>query len=159
MLKRIINGINFVTRLSGIFAGLILTALMLLNTYAVILRYLFNSPVDWILDVSELCMVASVFIGAAYILHIDGHVRVDLIVNRLSEKTRRYLNLITMTFVFIFTGILSWKSWELAWENLYTRSDSVVQLPLFPGYIVVFYGSLLLFLQSMIKIQTSIKRI
>ena len=157
MIKRVIDSVNFVTRLSGIIAGFMLTALLLLNSYAVIRRYGFNSPVDWILDLSEFLMVASVFMGTAYILHVDGHVTVDLIVTRLSEKTRHVLYLATMFLVTIFTFFLTWKTWELAWDNLEARTESISQFPLFPAYIIVFYGSLLIFLQSIIKIYTGIK--
>lgn len=157
MLKGIIKGVNAVTRFSAMLAGFLLVALMLLNTYAVICRYGFNRPVDWILDLSEFLMVASVFLGAAYILQIDGHVTVDLIVIKLPARVRRILFQVTMCFVFVFNFVLTWKSWELAWDNLYARSDSISRFPLFPGYIIVFYGSLLLLLQSLIKLYVNLK--
>ncbi|MCJ7593882.1 MAG: TRAP transporter small permease [Desulfobacterales bacterium] len=157
MVKRIIDTVNFVTRISGILAGFMLTALMLLNSYAVVRRYGFNRPVDWILDLSEFLMVASVFMGTAYILHTEGHVTVDLLLTRLSEKTRHFLYLVTMFCVSIFTFFLTWKTWELAWDNLDATTESISQFPLFPAYIIVFYGSFLLFLQSIIKIYTTFK--
>jgi TRAP-type C4-dicarboxylate transport system permease small subunit len=157
MLKHIIDTVNSITRLSGILAGLILSALMLLNTYAVVLRCVFSSPVDWILDVSEFLMVGSVFMGTAYILQVEGHVRVDLVVHRLPEKIQRGLYLVTTFMILFFTIFLVWKTWELAWDNLDTRSDSVVRFPLFPGYILVFYGSFLLLLQSIIKLYSRLR--
>jgi TRAP-type C4-dicarboxylate transport system permease small subunit len=157
MLKHIIDTVNSITRLSGILAGLILSALMLLNTYAVVSRYMFHRPVDWILDVSEFLMVGAVFLGTAYILQVEGHVRVDLVVHRLPEKIRRGLYLVTTFMILFFTIFLVWKTWELAWDNLYTRSDSVVRFPLFPGYILVFYGSFLLLLQSIIKLYSRLR--
>lgn len=152
MLKLIENLINQITRFSALVAGLALAALMVINTYAVIRRYLFNSPLDWVLDISELLMVAAVFLGTAYILHIEGHVRVDLVLNVLPKKLVRILSIATAFAVFIFCSILVWKSWELAWINRYTRTDSIVMFPLFPGYMTVFYGSCLLLLQSILKL-------
>jgi TRAP-type C4-dicarboxylate transport system permease small subunit len=95
--------------------------------------------------------------GTAYILHLEGHVRVDLVVNRIPEKIRSGLYLVTTLLVLVFCFMLAWKTWALAWDNLDTRSDSVVRLPLFPGYIIVFYGSLLLLLQSVIKLYSRLR--
>lgn len=157
MVKQVINAINVVTRLSAIISGFMLSLLMLLNTYAVICRYVFNRPVDWILDISEFLMVGAVFMGTAYILHIEGHVRVDLVINMLSKKVRRGLYLVTMFLVMVFTAMLSWKTWQHAWDNLYTRTDSISAFPVFPAHIVVFYGSFLLLLQSIIKLYSRLK--
>ena len=157
MVKRIINAINVVTRISALISGFMLSLLMVLNTYAVIRRYVFNSPVDWILDISEFLMVGAVFMGTAYILHIEGHVRVDLVTNMFSEKVRGYLYLVTMFFVMVFTAMLTWKTWQHAWDNLSARTDSISAFPVFPAHVVVFYGSLLLLLQSMIKLYSRLK--
>ena len=42
-------------------------------------------------------------------------------------------------------------------ENLDARSISVVRFPLFPGHILVFYGSFILMLQSIIKIYSRLR--
>ena len=157
MLKHIENGINHVTRFSGLVSGMTLFALMGINTYAVVRRYLFNSPLDWVLDVSELLMVAAVFLGTAYLLQNNGHVRVDLVLNILPKKTVRVLSIVTAICVLLFCVVLAWKSGQLAWMNRSTRSDSVVMFPLFPGYFMVFYGSCLLLLQSIMKVRSAVK--
>ena len=157
IVRRIINVINFITKLSAMLAGLMIVALVFINTYAVFLRYILNRPVDWIVDVSELLMVAAVFLGTSYILQIEGHVRVDIILIKLSKKVRHIFNLVVFFIILLFSIILVWKSWELAMVNRYTRSSSVVMLPLFPGYLSVFCGSCLLLLQSIIKIYSNIK--
>ena len=157
MLKGIEKGINQLTRFSGLVSGMTLFALMVINTYAVIRRHVFNSPLDWVLDVSELLMVAAVFLGTAYLLHINGHVRVDLVVNILPRKWVRVVSIATTLCVLLFCIVLVWKSGELAWMNRGTRSDSVVMFPLFPGYFMVFYGSCLLLFQSIMRVRSAVK--
>jgi TRAP-type C4-dicarboxylate transport system permease small subunit len=157
MFRKIIEAINVITRLSALLAGFIILALILINSYGVVSRYLLNNPIDWILDVSEILMVGCVFMGTAYIFQHGGHVSVDIAVANLSEKAQRRLSIITTAFVFLFCMVLVWKSGELFWANRYTRTSSVSQLPMFPGYFVVFYGSFLLLLQSVIKIYLTIK--
>ena len=152
MLRTAISIIDRITTLSALLAGLIILFLIIVNSYAVISRYLFNRPIDWILDVSQLMMAACVFIGTAYVLRKDMHVNVDIVISFLPDKTKRKLSKITSIFVFMFCLVLTWKTWELFWGNLYTRTSSVVQLPMFPCYFAVFYGSCLLMLESLCEI-------
>lgn len=134
-----------------------IVALILVNSYAVVSRYLLNQPIDWILDVSEMMMLGSVFLGTAYIFRQGGHVSVDIVIEFLPEKARHNLSIITTFFVFLFCLVLSWKSWELFLANLYIKTSSVVQLPWFPAYFIMLYGSFMLLLQSMIKLFGIIK--
>lgn len=138
-------------------AGFILVGLILVNSWGVISRYLLNEPIDWILDISELMMVGSVFLGTAYIYQMEGHVSVDIVVGTVSEKKRRVLSFVSTLMVLLFSLILVWKTWELSWMNIYTRSSSFVMFPLFPAYFTVFYGSCLLLLQAMIRIYSKFK--
>lgn len=71
-----------------------LTLTMVLVIFlVVILRYLFG--LGWIaLQESATYMHATVFmLGAAYALHHDAHVRVDLFYDRFSPRTRAWVNL------------------------------------------------------------------
>jgi C4-dicarboxylate transporter, DctQ subunit len=157
MLKKIIKGLDVVTYFSAMLAGMIILALILINSYAVVSRYLLNIPIDWVLDVSELLMVGCVFTGTAYAFQKGGHVCVDLVVARHSQRVKRVLGIITTSCVSLFCIILVWKTWDLFWINLNTRTSSVVQLPMSPSYFSVFYGSCLLLLQSMRKIYSVAK--
>ena len=72
-----------------------LTLGMVLTTAAiVILRYLFNSG-SIALQESVSYLHAAVFmLGAAYTLKHDGHVRVDIIYQKLSQRARAWVNLL-----------------------------------------------------------------
>ncbi|MEW6374880.1 MAG: TRAP transporter small permease [Thermodesulfobacteriota bacterium] len=61
----------------------------------VILRYCFNRPIHWMLEITEYIMLYIPFLGAALVLKEDGHIRVDLLVNRFSDRNKARLNIIT----------------------------------------------------------------
>jgi C4-dicarboxylate transporter, DctQ subunit len=61
----------------------------------VILRYSFNRPIHWMLEVTEYAMLYIPFLGAAFVLKEDGHIRVDLVITFLSERLRGWLNVVT----------------------------------------------------------------
>ena len=99
-----------------------LTVFMVLTQFAVVvLRYLFN--VGWIaMQESILYMHAFVFlIGAAYTLRHDAHVRVDIFYQRMSIRSRAWVDLLGSLLlllpVCVFIFVMSWdyvtQSWAL----------------------------------------------
>ena len=61
----------------------------------VLLRYVFNRPIGWMLEVTEYAMLYIPFLGAAFVLKEDGHIRIDLVITFLSERSRGWLNVFT----------------------------------------------------------------
>jgi TRAP-type C4-dicarboxylate transport system permease small subunit len=74
----------------------------------VILRYCFNRPIHWMLEITEYIMLYIPFLGAALVLKEDGHIRVDILINHFSERSRAWLNVITSFLggmvMLIYTG-------------------------------------------------------
>lgn len=74
--------------------------LMILNVfYDVIMRYFFKSGSIAMQEMEWHLFSVIILLGIAYTLKEDGHVRVDLIYDRLSEKKKAMIN---MTGVIIF---------------------------------------------------------
>jgi TRAP-type C4-dicarboxylate transport system permease small subunit len=61
----------------------------------VLLRYSFNRPISWMLELTEYAMLYIPFLGAAFVLKEDGHIRIDLVITFLSERSRGWLNVVT----------------------------------------------------------------
>jgi TRAP-type C4-dicarboxylate transport system permease small subunit len=61
----------------------------------VILRYCFNRPIHWMLEITEYIMLYIPFLGAALVLKEDGHIRVDILINHFSDRMRTWMNVIT----------------------------------------------------------------
>jgi len=61
----------------------------------VILRYSLNRPIHWMLEITEYIMLYIPFLCAAVVLKEEGHIRVDLLINRFSRKNRTRVNMIT----------------------------------------------------------------
>ncbi len=52
----------------------------------IIMRYFLNRPLIWVVELTEYALLYVTFLGAAWLLRQDGHVRVDVIVNLMSER-------------------------------------------------------------------------
>ena len=120
-----------------LIAGIIILLMTLLVTWSVFVRYFMRSPWAWINEVTEYLQLLVAFFPAAWVLLNDGHIKVDILITRFSERTQNIVNLIIYSFCFIFSVILCWKTGEafikaykLSWHSL-----SVLRIPLSPIYI------------------------
>jgi len=80
------------------------TLLLVLTVFTdVIMRYLFKTSFVFVQEM-EWHLFAFIFLmGAGYTLLKEGHVRVDIIYQRLSPKSRAYINMLGIIF-FLFPG-------------------------------------------------------
>ncbi|MBF0284760.1 MAG: TRAP transporter small permease subunit [Magnetococcales bacterium] len=103
-----------------------LTLAMVLSTFAVVvLRYLFHT--GWIaLQEVGVYLHALVFmLAAAYTLRFDGHVRVDVLSQRLSPRAKAWIELLGVALLLWPTCIfLFWISWEYVAASWAVREGS-----------------------------------
>ena len=74
----------------------------------VILRYSFNRPIHWMLEITEYAMLYIPFMGAAFVLKEDGHIRIDLVITFFSERVRGWLNVVTSLVGGIVMCVYTW---------------------------------------------------
>jgi len=117
-LKRLIRILDSLAEFTGrlIAWG---TLLMVLITFGVVLlRYVMDT--GWIaMQESTTYLHALVFmLGAAYTLKHGGHVRVDVLYQRFSERGRAWVNLLgTLILLFPLMSFILWISWEYVVES------------------------------------------
>jgi TRAP-type C4-dicarboxylate transport system permease small subunit len=147
--KKIINKIS---RVSHIIGGVIAAILMFLTTADVIGRYVFNQPITGTLEVSQLMMVVMVFFAFAYVESENAHVRVDLVVSRLSPRVRAYLECIV---TLIGVGVFAMLAWQSVSRSLYLIQKGDVtgylRVPVSPFLIIMAFGCMLLCLQLILR--------
>lgn len=72
----------------------------------VLLRYGFNSPIAWVVEVTEYSLLWITFLGAAWVLRHGGHVRVDILLQYLSPAALRMCGLISSAMGALTSAIL-----------------------------------------------------
>lgn len=96
-------------RVSGIGMGFALAAafsIILIQLAAVLLRYVFGLSFSWLNDSVIFTFAMMFMLGAAATLRDDGHVRVDILRPRFSEKTTAAIELIGSLIFIVPIGIL-----------------------------------------------------
>lgn len=113
------------------FASLIIAFITVAITYGVIGRKFFAVAPTWVNDVTSYSLLALTFAGGAYVALKDGHVRVDLLLDRLSKTRRYYVQILSDTICFIACAVFAVIAGRVALDNFYqgTRIVRTVELP------------------------------
>jgi len=127
-----------------------LAGAMLLVCTDVFMRYLFNTPIHWAMDVCEFTLVGIVSLGMAWLLKEDAHVRMDFLVERLSPKKRAIFGAVNATIgVVTLVIILRYGIVEIAdlWQRKYAVETGVLRIPKVSLLIPIAFGLFLFLIQ------------
>jgi len=126
-------------------------------------RYLFNAPTEWSYDISYMLYGTIFMAGAAYTLLQDEHVRIGIIYEKVSRKSRAIIDAIGyVVFFFPSMGALlyfgtdftikSWKIWETSGESMWSP-------PIYPFKTIIPITVIVIILQGLIEFGRCIRTI
>jgi TRAP-type C4-dicarboxylate transport system permease small subunit len=136
--------------------ALVLTSLIL--TYSVVVRYFFHQPTDWQDEASVFMLVGVIFLCAAYVQSLRGHIGIEAVAGFLSPAANRWRMFIVDILSFMFCAFFAWKSVTLlheAWVDGQTTSSTFAP-PLWIPYSMMALGMIMLSLQLLLQILTRI---
>jgi TRAP-type C4-dicarboxylate transport system permease small subunit len=97
-------------------AALLLGAMALHISYDVVLRYFFNAPTSWSNDLSEYSLVWATFLAAPWLVRRGGHVRIDILCERLSPGAGRILAAAVAALAAGVCAIGAWQTGLETWD-------------------------------------------
>lgn len=130
--------------------------MILIATFNSIARYLGRSlgaqlSSNALLEMQWYLFSLIFLLGAAYTLRHDGHVRVDLLYSRLSERGKAWLDLVgTLLILLPFSALILWLSWPAvrnSWK-IAEGSPDPGGLPRYPIKALILVAFVLLILQG-----------
>jgi len=130
-------------------ACVILGCTMLIVCTAVVMRYFLSSPIRWVFDVSEYALLWLTFLGAAWVLEKEGHIKLDLVLTRLSPKNLALFGIITSILGTVVCLVIAWYSGQVALDYFQrgVLMSKAIMVPKAPIFIIIPIGSFLLFIQ------------
>lgn len=99
--KKICDSIEKFNEKAAKISAWAVIVLILVITYEVISRYIFNSPTSWSYEMSYFLSSFSIMMAMAYTLQTKKHVNIDIFYNRFPRKMQLILSII-FTLVFFF---------------------------------------------------------
>lgn len=148
-----LRSIEFVSEQVGRLSAFLMPVVVVILTFEVVMRYVFNAPTIWAMEMSQLLMCVFVALGGAYTALHRGHVNVDILVGRLPERKRAIVDLLTSSLFFTLVVFFLLGMGTTAMESLsmMEHSGSLFAPPIYPVKILVAVGILLLLFQGVNK--------
>jgi TRAP-type C4-dicarboxylate transport system permease small subunit len=125
----------------------------------VTLRYVFNQPLAYSLEVVELALSVVVFFGIVMCTARQGHVAIDIVVTRFSPRVKAAIN----SFVyFLSTGIFGVLAWRLFVQGINIQQAGkmtpILKIPQYPLILVFALCSVLVALLFLSQLVHFIRR-
>lgn len=136
-------------------AQIVLVILMLFSTFDTTLRYVFHQSIGGGYEIiAEYMMPYLVYLSISYVFRTGGHIRVTLLTDALSKKVQSILMVITnflsltlFCFITYATFFKVLKAYEIG-----ERSANVLAYLLWPAYVAVLIGVVLLIIRLIVTI-------
>ena len=130
-------------------ATLIFVFITLAICAEVLLRYGFNSPISWVVEISEYSLLWITFLGASWVLRHGGHVRVDIALQYMSPTALRVCGLFSSAAGMLITLVLVGFGADATWTAFVRGAfkPTGTDVPTWMVLIVIPLGGLLLFIR------------
>lgn len=106
MLLKLEKGFDKFADAIGYFTAFVLVLMILNVTYDVVMRYFFNTGSIAMQEMEWHLFSVVILLGISYTLKEDGHVRVDLIYDRLTEKKKAKINMVGVALFILPVALL-----------------------------------------------------
>lgn len=149
LMKAMGRGFDVLVNLSAIMAAAILIFIMLSVCAEIIMRYFFNSPLIWVIEISEYGLLYITFLGTAWVLRRGAHISLDLFIELVGPSRGNLLRIfsavagIFVCYIFVRYGVSVVREYYLSGS---ARPTSM-EIPTFLVLWIIPYGGMLLLLQ------------
>lgn len=141
--------LNAITKLTGFIAGFLVLFCGFIIVYEVVCRGMFNAPTDWVMEISTYCVIIAGFLGMGITYAGKKHIHVDILLSKLSAKTRCYIEVLTTLAGIFYSFIFTIEAWDMVMmsKDLNTMAPTVLSTPLWIPQLSMPIGMAVLMLQ------------
>lgn len=143
---------------ANFLAAIAILLLMFLGVGQIVLRTIFNAPINGYIDLVQLSMASMAFLGASYCQRLGAHIRMDLLVGRMSGRALWSLEIIATLVGLFIIGVLIWYGAQHFWRA-YTLGDTTIdaEYVVWPSKLLVPVAFSIWFLRLSVQLWGSIR--
>lgn len=137
------------------FAACFLIVFLLLSVcYEVVMRYFFDAPTDWVVEYASLIVLWVPFLVAAYVLRLDKHTKMDILVGQLNPTTQAVINIVSYIICALICFGIAVFGTKVVWYYYKTgfATQTFLMIPKWPLMSVIPFSAILLFIEFIRKI-------
>jgi len=153
-MRTFVRIVEWLSRVSGIIAAIMLVVAVAVVCHMVFVRYGLKESSYCQTEFVTYILIAATFVGSPYVLMTRGHVFVELLPLHLSGRPRFFLALFAYTVALLFCALVAWLGWELfleSWDNNW-HSETIWEVRLWIPYLAMPIGFGILSLQYLVDI-------
>jgi len=153
--KTLIKYVDTVNEWMGELVKWFVVAACLVTCLEVTQRYVFNRPTMWGYEIPIMIAGAMYCLSWGYVHKHKGHVRVDIVYNRLSDRVKAIFDSVLFVCLFVpvigFIGYQAWnwmvRAWVIGEKSVFTYWYP----PIAPLRTAIFIGVALFMLQGLVQ--------
>lgn len=130
--------IDRITSFFHFVAMVTISIMACLLIFDVVMRYVFNNPTDWVLDVVQLVQVTLAFAASAPVLRDGGHINMELLQSVISTRMRLVLEMLSNAICAggsFWMSVLGWRTFTQSY--MISESSYGITLPIYPWKFLV----------------------
>ena len=137
--------LDWVFHIAGLLSAVLLAGIAVLTFIQIVgrmLGYLISTGTEF----AGFCMAGSIFLALAWTLRSGGHIRVNLVVQRLPAGARRITEIWCIAIAAIAAGLFTYSAISMTWDSYRFGDVSVgmVPVPLWMPQVAMAAGVFLL---------------
>ncbi len=131
-------------------ASLLVFVMMLVTTYEVIGRYVFNRPTMWAWPINRQIFGVFILVAGTYTMAKREHIRIEILYDYLPPKLKVLARMVALLCFVAFVGVLVWQATWMGWNSFRSREllAGAFRIPLYPFKIMIPIGAFLFLLQG-----------
>ena len=155
------RGCSYIEEKLIIVCAAILFFMMSLTALDVVMRYLFNRPIQGAYELMEFSLVGASALAFAYVQRVREHIAISLITERLSLKSRQLIDIVMLILMLVVLILLTWRTGLSAATSLIGGETTfgIIAFPVGPAKAVVPVGFGLVCLRVLVQIGEEISEL
>ncbi len=126
-----------VFRIFSIFAIISTVIIMVITVVDVVSRLLFDVSVKGVMEYTQFLMVFVCYCAMPWVTWQFGHIKVDLLTDKMPQKVQHVLLVVDKLACMLFTMLMCYEVWKQgAQANLMHSVGAVTRIPVAPFYYI-----------------------
>jgi TRAP-type mannitol/chloroaromatic compound transport system permease small subunit len=148
-IKAYVRAVDRVNKIVGLFAMYMIFAMIGILFYSTISKSFFD-PSLWTLEMAQFTMAAYYLLGGGHSMQMESHVRMDLLYERFSDRTKAVVDSVTVLFLIFYLIFLLYGGLSSTWYALEYNEESYSSWAprMAPIKIIMCIGIVLMLLQA-----------
>lgn len=105
--------------------ALLIVPMIIIVLYTAVMRYFFNTGVDWGFECALFAYGVHMIVGGAYCMKQKGHVSVDVLATALGPNAHKWIGIMGQIVVLAVVVIMVWMGTRWAWKSTLQLERSI----------------------------------